>query len=556
MEKQLQTPSSVTTFGDIIGGNGIYVDKTIFLSYMLESAEKTWFLARPRRFGKSVTVSTLAALFSSETRSLFTKLAIGGRLEEERFAPRPVIRLDLSGVATHGGPSGVDHSLMSKLNNAALNLKIKVPKEKFASDFLASLITRTKIEKGIRPAILIDEYDAPVTSLWEYPAKAEAVRKVLRTFYAQIKACDEDISFVYVTGITKFIHNGLFSAFNNQVDISFDLKFGTIAGFTHSEIEANYNDQLKQIAKDKKMSLKSLLVNIKNYYNGYCFDGKNLVYNQFSFVSFIKSGNIKNYWFDSGTPELLVSYLKQNKLIVEDFHGINIAQDAIINPRLGPNPDPIGFLYQMGYLSIHPDMSQEEFKLDYPNYEVRESMAKRIIESYFNDPHYTHDLFKKVSNALINRKPYDLIDEFNNLLSATPYEYFYEHGNNKSSVKSISNGNIKAIDKKCLRKRNEGFYNAIFRTLFYGLGLKCRSQEHGNLGRSELIIDYNSQIWVIELKICHKKDNDNSIAEAALEQIKSMNYTGRYKNPVLLGIAINDEKRIIKSWRSIGGKDK
>jgi hypothetical protein len=188
--------------------------------------------------------------------------------------------------------------------------------------------------------------------------------KVLLEYYKQLKACDKYLSFVFVTGITKFIQGGLYSTFNNQSDISISPKYGALTGFTHSEIKQCYSQQLKNVAKSQKISLKILLEKMQNYYNGFCFDGQTFVYNPFSTLLFFEAENFDNFWFNTGTPDQLVSFFKENHFTLEEFRGIEVSRDRIKNPRQNRAADPAVYLYQLGYLSLRPGLSENSFTMD------------------------------------------------------------------------------------------------------------------------------------------------------------------------------------------------
>ncbi|MDR0621717.1 MAG: AAA family ATPase, partial [Deltaproteobacteria bacterium] len=280
--------TDIQTFEDIIRGGLIYVDKTAFLAKMLDTGIKTWFLARPRRFGKSLTVTTFKAIFSGK-KELFKDMAIEKRLGEEKFASRPVIHLDMSKVESGEGPDNFKKSLSQRIHEIALNLEIDLPLDLSPSDTLSSLIFRIFWRDRLQAAVLIDEYDAPITNLIDKPSEAEKVRALLHGFFKQLKANDKYLSFVFVTGITKYLQGGPYSGFNNHTDISLNPKYATLTGFTHEEIKSYYGRQIKEVAETLKVTEKKLLDEMKNYYNGFCFDGKTLVYNPFSTAQFFKA---------------------------------------------------------------------------------------------------------------------------------------------------------------------------------------------------------------------------------------------------------------------------
>jgi hypothetical protein len=530
MKNKLLANCGIPTFDDIVKNNLIYVDKTSYLVKMLEGGSiKTWFLARPRRFGKSLTISTLEALFLGQ-EELFQGLAIEKRFKEKFFSPRPVIHLDMSHLTMTKGIEAFELSLLDLTTDLAEKLGITLPQSGSSATAFRRLITKCKDNSGSMIAVLIDEYDTPVTDLLDKPDEMEKVRETLREFYRQLKACDKYISFVFVTGITKFVQGGLYSAFNNPTDITLNRKYGALTGFTHEELEKYYDLQLEEAAKTIKIPKKKLLEQMKYYYNGFCFDGQTLVYNPFSTLLFFEEEEFSNFWFNSGTPDQLIQFFKEAQLTVEQFRYLSVDKDRIRNPRQSRYGDPATYLFQLGYLSLRPSQVENEYVLDYPNLEVRQSMARRVLESYFDSPDDTQKSCVLVKQSLSERNTPALVDELNRFLSIIPYDYYTS-----------------------AEKRDEGFYSAIFFTLFYAIGIDPQPRKHGNQGRSDFVVEYGRVPWIIEVKICHNNKGDNKLADTALKKIKETNYDGGFRNPVLLGLVVNDTTRSIKSWKCEGG---
>jgi hypothetical protein len=280
-----------------------------------------------------------------------------------------------------------------------------------------------------------------------------------------------------------------------------------------------------------------LLEKMKRYYNGFCFDSETFVYNPFSTVLFFKNKKFDNFWFNSGTPEQLVSFLRQIRLDdeeskrfdMEKFRGLSIPRDRITTPRSDRFQDPATYLYQLGYLSLRPGTTEQDFILDYPNVEVRQSMGLRLLESYYKSPDEAAGAIQHVLNALSQRDPVGIIREINILLSSLPYD-------------DLKDG-----------KLSEGQYRRDIFTLFYGAGLDPRAESHNIVGRSDVVLKYGGQTWVIELKTTQAGKKDVDLAHDALTQILERNYGGPYRNPVSLGAVINEKTRIIKAWECKGG---
>jgi hypothetical protein len=234
-------PVGIQTFGDLEPNNCIYVDKTAYLAGMIANSNvKAWFLSRPRRFGKSLTVSTLECLFSETDRRLFTGLQAENFLSHDRMYPRPVIRLDMSEVAVSQGIERFESSLRWVTANVASLMGIELDSSLGSANTFGSLIQNSSLKSNKQVAVLIDEYDAPLIESMNRPDN-ESVRATLREYFKQLKVMSKYISFIFITGITKFSKMGIFSALNNLRDITIDPKFGAIVGFTQEELEKNFS---------------------------------------------------------------------------------------------------------------------------------------------------------------------------------------------------------------------------------------------------------------------------------------------------------------------------
>jgi hypothetical protein len=525
MGANLRTSAGLQTFEAIINDNLIYVDKTALLARLIEKGANAFFLARPRRFGKSLTVSALKSIFSGK-KELFRGLAIEKKLGEKSFAPRPVIHLDMSKLTTTRDLATFETSLTESVSENGQLLGIEISPGISPVMAFSRLIRGVSQKFGTRAAILIDEYDCPVTDLLDSPDKMDPVRKILSEFYRQLKSHEEHISFVFATGITKFAQVGLYSAFNNPTDISIDPEFGSLTGFTHEEILQYYYNQVKNVAEYQKISENELLGKMQNYYNGFCFDGQTLVYNHFSALQFFQLRKFLNFWFGSGSTEQLIPFLKKLRLTTEDFRKIPVPQDRVLNPYLDRHQDPAVDLFQLGYLSLRPSQSETEFLMDFPNAEVRESLSRGLLFTYFNTASEADKISAGARKAASSRNPAALVDELNLLLPRIPYED-YEN----------------ALGEPACRR--------AFFVLFDAAGMEPRAEAHGSLGRSGLAIALDGQAWAIELKL-GDDDRDEDRAAQALSQIKGNNYGGEHKHPVLLGLAVNREKRLIAAWKSEG----
>ncbi|MDR2140304.1 MAG: AAA family ATPase, partial [Deltaproteobacteria bacterium] len=415
-------------FSDIIQKNMIYVDKTAILADLISGDPLVRFLSRPRRFGKSLTVSTLEAVFSGQ-KELFKGLAIEERLDEECFAPRPVIKLDLSLVHAGLGVEGLRKDLAELTDPLAVRLGVSqsveddpYSKKVSFNKTLVNLIEVCAKNSGRPVAVLIDEYDKPDLSFMRRSAEMEDAREVLRDYYTQLKAAEKDISLIFVTGISKFSRRGIFSVFNNVFDISIMPEFGAICGFTQQELESDFPGHIEETAQALRISPTELLDKMRDYYDGFCFDGVTRVYNPFSILQFFKVKKFDNFWFESGTSLYLAQYLRDKRLTVEQFRGLAVDREFARNPGEMDKATPESFLYQAGYLSLRPGNDPDSFTLDYPNREVLKSMSRLLLENIFGSLEKIRFLIRDLTLAFKSRDPAGVIQVFQEVLAPIPYD--------------------------------------------------------------------------------------------------------------------------------------
>ena len=268
--KRLKLPIGIQTFEEIRTDGNVYIDKTKYLVDMIDKG-KIYFLARPRRFGKSLTVSTFDALFSGE-KNLFKGLYAEAFLNRPDFKPSPVIRLDMSDITTNRGIENMEVSIQNLTRNVARNLGVELSNTPLAGDLLSELIESTAKKYNQKTVILIDEYDSPYTDFVNHHEMAEKVRNVLRNYYVRIKTKDEYIRFTFITGISKFAKFGVFSTLNTPLDISMMPEYAEICGYTEEEIIRYFPDYLEETASKMKISIPELIEKMRYYYNGFTFD--------------------------------------------------------------------------------------------------------------------------------------------------------------------------------------------------------------------------------------------------------------------------------------------
>ncbi|MDR1166235.1 MAG: ATP-binding protein [Deltaproteobacteria bacterium] len=544
-------PIGIQTFEKIINDHYFYLDKTDIIARMIEEKAAAYFLARPRRFGKSLLLSTLEALFSGQ-REFFAGLAIEKKLDEEIFAARPVIRLDMSYAQTDMGLvefrrtlgeltsssaiwQGGRWSLTRFLSSSPKSFIFNQADNLSPAEILTKLIEKLAKKSGRKVAVLIDEYDKPYLDLLKKPDEAEEIREALRAYYTILKASDKHISFIFITGISKFTRMGVFSAMNNIRDISVCPEYAALCGFTHEELAERLGEQVNEAASKLGKKRDDLLEELRAYYDGFSFDGVTRVYNPFSTLLFLVEKRFDNYWFDSGTSQVIAQYIQDKRLTVEEFRGMEVSRAFVKNPGEINNSGPEGFLYQAGYLSVRAGKDDNIFTLDYPNREVYESMSRLLVDNFVGNAAKADGARVNLRRALGNGDVDSLIRIFNELLAKIPYDIY-----SKANRKTIEVNNI-------VINFNEWLFHANILSFLIGAGLDARAENHTSHGQSDLVIIHGGRAWVLELKMVRNK-NDADVAKTALKQIMEKDYAGPYANPILLGIAINESKRAISAW--------
>ncbi|HLP46263.1 MAG TPA: AAA family ATPase [Candidatus Kapabacteria bacterium] len=373
-------PLSIQTFRDFIDLGYIYVDKTKQIHDLFATGGKYYFLSRPRRFGKSLLVSTLAEIFSGN-KELFKDLWIYDKIE---WLKHPVIHMDFSKMDFES-PTKLKESLKKFLHKTAVSHDINLDEKKTYKESFAELIE--KLSSLGRVVILVDEYDKPITEFMEAGKieTAKNIRKVLKNFFGVIKGSDAFLRFVFITGVSKFSRVSIFSDLNNLRDITLSKQFAVLLGYTETELMHYFGPYLSQLADEAGMSKNQLAHDIKNWYNGYSWDGENFVYNPFSILNLFAEKSFENFWFTSGTPTFLIQLIRRKKSEITEFENLTVGSYTFDSYDI-ENIDIAALLFQTGYLTIKEITSQgitkvKAYHLSYPNKEVRDSFLTYLWES-------------------------------------------------------------------------------------------------------------------------------------------------------------------------------
>ncbi|MDR1312256.1 MAG: AAA family ATPase, partial [Deltaproteobacteria bacterium] len=380
-------PLGLANFEDIRKKRAVYVDKTKSIAE-LENAGKFVFCARPRRFGKSLTVTTLDAFYSGR-QDLFRGLAAENDMSSPDFVVCPVIMLDMSAVAGSESNVLLQNRIMGRLEIMAERHQVSL-RGVDCADAFSYLIRDVHKASGQEAVLLLDEYDAPVIDLvgrdkFTHDQKLLSdTRNIMQQFYTQIKVEEKHLKFAFITGVTKFSRMGVFSKLNNLLDISLFPDFSTFMGYTHEELKTYFAPFITHTARVLKMSEERLLNKLKEYYDGFSFDGENEVYNPFSVLSFFKARKFGNFWMASGSNTVVRKYLLDKALTVDQFQGKEMNYSQASAPGEIDATSPAGFLYQSGYLTLRAK-DDGAYLLDYPNSEVREAISTLFMENFTSD---------------------------------------------------------------------------------------------------------------------------------------------------------------------------
>jgi len=505
-------PLGLQDFGSIIEGGYKYIDKTRYVS-TLSAYGKYFFLSRPRRFGKSLTLSTLHELYSGR-QELFKSLWIEDKWDWSR--KHPVLRISFTSIGYQ--TLGLERALDQELSQMATQFGVTIGTEGVAARFRELIQILSAQQKVV---VLIDEYDAPILNyLGKDIVTAYQNRDLLRSFYAVLKDADPHLELVFLTGVSKFSKVGIFSGLNNLVDLSMHRDYATMFGYTQAELETNFAEELDETAAYLHLSKPELLEKIRYWYNGYRFVAHaETVYNPVSVNLFFFEKAFKNYWFATGTPSFLIELLKQEG--VYDLTYENINPNGFDSFELN-NLKPVAVLFQTGYLTIQSADEEGLLNLDYPNKEVRDSMLENLIEGFAGvDVEESAALVIKLRRA------------------------FYE--NDLEQVFRILQGLFKSVPYFMHERYPEQFFHAAIHLLFTYMGLRVHSEVHTNDGRVDAVVETDTRVYILEFKL------DRS-AEEALAQIRTKKYYQAWwhlgKPVVGIGVNFSSETKNVEAWQA------
>ena len=532
MNTPRKLPIGIQSFKVLRNDRYIYVDKTAYLAQLVTSS-RVYFLSRPRRFGKSLFLSTLAAYFHGQ-KELFKDLYLE-KAEKEQAAQEnraawqeyPVLYLDFN-TENYNDEKSMHTILHTHLVQWEKQYESDTSEQTFSSRF-KGIIQRAYQKTGKQVVILVDEYDKPLLQTMGIN-EALNYRNTLKAFYSVIKTCDEYIRFAFLTGVTKFSKISIFSDLNNLRDISMEKQYAGLCGITQTELETNFQSDIQVLADEQNLTYQEALAALKQWYDGYLFHpaGEGM-YNPFSLLSAFVKKEIKSYWFSTGTPTFLVNFLKEAHYYIPDLDGnVQLDEEGLQTYRAVAQ-DALPILFQAGYLTIKKYISDLRlYRLGFPNNEVRYGFLHNLLPAYSDVPfgqtgvwvgRFIQDIRKGDVNSFMER--------MQAIIASIPYDDF---------------------PKEKLKLREQNYQTAVY-LVFALMGQFVQTEVHCGTGRADAVVTTADSVYIFEFKL-----SGNGSAEDALNQIKENSYAAQYKGRgkkiVLIGSSFNEQTRTIKEWQT------
>ncbi len=502
--------------------NNIYVDKTELIAQLM-NAGRFLFLARPRRFGKSLLVTTLAEIYRGN-REIFQGLWIEDQID---WQPHPVIVLNFNDIDFQ--EQSLSDALTQYMDKVAAQYQLTLHgthyKDKF-QELIVALNAR-HIEQGYPPnqvVLLVDEYDKPITDLLENAQKVKEHVTVLKNFYSVLKADEaKHLQLGFLTGVSKYGKISVFSDLNNLLDLTLDPRFTTLLGYTQDELERYFGDYLDQLSHKYNVGRVEMLEQIRIWYDGYSWDGEKRVYVPFSTLIFLTQQRFANHWFSTATPSFLIRLLRQNQIPAYTLDSINTNETFLDNADIS-DINVISLLFQTGYLTIKTvsrSLWGEEYALGYPNREVAEAFQQHLLTDYLqtSSNQLRTAFLTDMERALRGRNVDTFIVYLQSVFAGIPYTLFLEE---------------------------EAYYHSVVYLVLRLLDFQITLERLTNLGRIDAVLELSDVIYLLEFKM--------STATIALQQIRDRGYAESYqatgKTIILIGIAFDKTKRNITDWQS------
>ncbi|MFA7607547.1 MAG: ATP-binding protein [Rhodocyclaceae bacterium] len=499
-------PIGIQTFREIREEDFYYVDKTPHALRLIDEG-KYYFLSRPRRFGKSLFIDTLAELFAG-SEALFRGLYCHDRWDWS--VTYPVIRISFAeGVLKDGDALGRRIEDILRINEERLDVAVRAGLD--SAGRFGELIRQAEHKFGQRVVILVDEYDKPILDNLARPDLARQMRDGLRDLYSVIKGQDAHIKFAMLTGVSKFSKVSLFSGLNNLKDITVDKRHSAICGYTDEDVDTVFAAELPGL--DRQL--------IREWYNGYNWTGES-VYNPFDLLLLFDNRDFRPYWFETGTPTFLVDMLTERRVRLPDLERLEAPESLLSAFEVG-DISTEALMFQTGYLTIDSVRrigAFAQYRLRYPNLEVRASLSGAMLQRLRPNPAEYGAQSTKLYDLLLANDFAGMEQLFTSFFASIPHDWFR---NNPIA-------------------QYEGYYASVFYAYFASLGLDIVPEESSNAGRLDMAVRFNGNVYLFEFKVVELEPEG-----AALEQIKQRGYADKYRDrnePIhLIGVEFSREQR-------------
>jgi Holliday junction resolvase-like predicted endonuclease len=508
-------PIGIQSFEDIRIKDFLYVDKTEIIHNLITSSGKAFFLSRPRRFGKSLLISTLEALFQGK-KSLFEGLHIYDNWDWTQ--QNPVIRLDFAGI-NHDTSENLQKDIEQIILNIARQYGITLTRD--AAGSFSELIGKMHETTGRQVVVLVDEYDKPIIEHLTDLNMAEENRKILKSFFQILKSADEHLRLVFLTGVSKFTKVSIFSELNNLNDITMDSECTAICGYTQTELETCFDEYIEQLAGKNKLSKANVLEGIRHWYNGYSWDGETAVYNPFSTLLLFKKQSFSNYWFETGTPSFLINLIKKRNDIKPMLEPVTIGDTAFMGFDIH-QISIVPILFQTGYLTVKKKqfipMKPAKYTLAIPNEEVNDSFLAFLVSSYAGYPvEQTPVIREQMQEQINNCDAEGFAQSLRILLANIPYTLHIKH---------------------------ESYYHSLLLAWMKMLGFDIQGEVMTDIGRIDAVWHQPGLTVVAEIKYSVKKKAATLLNEATA-QIRDRKYYEKFLDAnrlVLMAVAFSEKE--------------